>query len=761
MSQMLPTAGGQAPSAGYTTYGNDGTTQNSIGPGTQSLPQTQPSYSLSPVQQQQQQLLQRQQLQQLQQQQMQQQQQQLQLQQALQMGGQAASGTPILGSGGTPYRTHGGRRVQAQVPKYTELLNKVRITASVKEEEKVGRAVTQSDSIPPLTEAGSSDSDTCNGEDEKENANLANNKEKTPMCLVNELARYNKVTHQYSLVDEQGPAHKKTFFVKLELGGEVYEAKGESIKKAQHAAAAIALVETKHSRPVPKSPKFIDAAAANVTPTVELNALAMKRGEPAIYKTIDTKPSQPANLDFRGVYNQRYHYGGNKPRPFFVMLKVGTREFLGEGVTRQTARHNAAQKALKVLQNLPMPAERAKPKPEDEEKDEGDGDEDAMKSEISLVHEIALKRSLSVAFEVVRESGPPHMKTFVTKCIVGDLTTEAEGNSKKLSKKRAAEFMLDELKKLPSIPTVTLKPKLKQPNNKKKNRNIIKVQKADPSYGVGVNPISRLIQIMQASRKKEPVYTLVEEKGLARRREFIMRCQVDEQMADGVGPNKKLAKRNAAEAMLQLLGYSRPSPQPSKPAIKSSSSSSEGVSSSDKKVTFVENTKPPNGMSEPSRMHSAGCQVVPGLLRLNHSSAASVPGLMVSAHPPQPTFADKADGVRAVLAKTEHDVGIKVTEVAKFLQIPCSFEEFTKQGSGSIEFITRVTLGLPTPQKFHGSGSTSEIAKNHAGLATLQYLLAISHQSNAPGKGAGDVASPMKTEPPTLLRQLNSAGDAV
>ena len=45
--------------------------------------------------------------------------------------------------------------------------------------------------------------------------------------------------------------------------------------------------------------------------------------------------------------------------------------------------------------------------------------------------------------------------------------------------------------------------------------------------------------------------------------------QVGDQKCTGVGPNKKLAKRSAAEAMLQLLGYSRPSPQPAKPAIKS------------------------------------------------------------------------------------------------------------------------------------------------------------------------------------------------
>lgn len=78
--------------------------------------------------------------------------------------------------------------------------------------------------------------------------------------------------------------------------------------------------------------------------------------------------------------------------------------------------------------------------------------------------------------QVVRESGPPHMKNFVTKCVVGEITTEAEGNSKKLSKKRAAELMLEELKKLPSMPPTALKPKMKPPTNKKKNRNIIKVR---------------------------------------------------------------------------------------------------------------------------------------------------------------------------------------------------------------------------------------------------------------------------------------------
>lgn len=43
------------------------------------------------------------------------------------------------------------------------------------------------------------------------------------------------------------------------------------------------------------------------------------------------------------------------PRMFYTSLKVGPREFIGEGPTRQAARHMAATKALKILRFLPLP----------------------------------------------------------------------------------------------------------------------------------------------------------------------------------------------------------------------------------------------------------------------------------------------------------------------------------------------------------------------------------------------------------------------
>uniref|UniRef100_A0A6G1RXH1 Staufen double-stranded RNA binding protein 2 n=1 Tax=Hypotaenidia okinawae TaxID=2861861 RepID=A0A6G1RXH1_9GRUI len=138
--------------------------------------------------------------------------------------------------------------------------------------------------------------------------NMANPKEKTPMCLVNELARFNRIQPQYKLLNERGPAHAKMFTVQLTLGEQTWEAEGSSIKKAQHAAASKALNETTLPKPTPRPPKNnVNNNPGSITPTVELNGLAMKRGEPAIYRPLDPKPipNYRANYNFRGMYNQR------------------------------------------------------------------------------------------------------------------------------------------------------------------------------------------------------------------------------------------------------------------------------------------------------------------------------------------------------------------------------------------------------------------------------------------------------------------------
>ncbi|XP_072460979.1 double-stranded RNA-binding protein Staufen homolog 2 isoform X2 [Notamacropus eugenii] len=381
--------------------------------------------------------------------------------------------------------------------------------------------------------------------------NMANPKEKTPMCLVNELARFNRVQPQYKLLNERGPAHAKMFSVQLTLGEQAWQSEGSSIKKAQHAAANKALRETTLPKPTPRPPKNnINSNPGSITPTVELNGLAMKRGEPAIYRPLDPKPfpNYRANYNFRGMYNQRYHCP--VPKVFYVQLSVGNNEFFGEGKTRQAARHNAATKALQALQNEPIPEKLPQNGESGKEIEE---EKDANKSEISLVFEIGLKRNMPVTFEVIKESGPPHMKSFVTRVSVGEFSAEGEGNSKKLSKKRAASSVLQELRKLPPLPVIE-KPKL---YFRKRPKTILK---ADPEYGQGMNPVSCLAQIQQARKEKEPDYSLLSDRGKSRRREFLMQVKVGSAVATGIGLSKKIAKRNAAEAMLLHLGYKTSTP---------------------------------------------------------------------------------------------------------------------------------------------------------------------------------------------------------
>ena len=55
------------------------------------------------------------------------------------------------------------------------------------------------------------------------------------------------------MTSEDGPPHKKKFTVTLKLGNEEYTAEGASIKKAQHAAAGIALKNTSYKHPPPTS----------------------------------------------------------------------------------------------------------------------------------------------------------------------------------------------------------------------------------------------------------------------------------------------------------------------------------------------------------------------------------------------------------------------------------------------------------------------------------------------------------------------------
>lgn len=86
---------------------------------------------------------------------------------------------------------------------------------------------------------------------------------------------------------------------------------------------------------------------------------------------------------------------------------------------------------------------------------------------------------------------------------------------------------------------------------------------------------------------------------------YFFQVAVGNESAQGVGANKKLAKRAAAENMLQLLGYSRPPPQPGKPVLKTDGSSHSDPDKT-RKVTFLEDTTTSDNAPSSSQASQGG-----------------------------------------------------------------------------------------------------------------------------------------------------------
>lgn len=260
------------------------------------------------------------------------------------------------------------------------------------------------------------------------------------------------------------------------------------------------------------------------------------------------------------------------------------------------------------------------------------------------------------------------------------------------------------------------------------------MQKADPNYGVGINPISRLIQIQQAQQKKEPVYTLLTERGLPRRREFVIQVQVDDQTCTGVGPNKKLAKRHAAEAMLTLLGYNKPSPQPAKPAIKSTNNQEEtGI----KKVTFQETSEENATENTGNGKSSGGRQLVPGLLLLPDSKYSST----VYRQPQSGTQPLDGHVSFSKLTNSATRPEIHLRDLTSRNNVVIKFDEFQSGQGSTSEYLSRVSL-MSTPQRvFHGSGMSAEAARDSAALEALKFLEDLGKGDGPQVDMEGDLAS--------------------
>lgn len=123
-----------------------------------------------------------------------------------------------------------------------------------------------------------------------------------------------------------------------------------------------------------------------------------------------------------------------------------------------------------------------------------------------------------------------------------------------------------------------------------------------------INPISRLLRMQQAARKREPVYSVIEERGQQKRKEFVVEVECNGEKAQGIGSNKKLAKRMAAENFLIKMGI------PKIESIEIDGAKAAQSGKLQRRVVFKEPEALGQAVSIASAGGSAGRQLVPGVL---------------------------------------------------------------------------------------------------------------------------------------------------
>jgi double-stranded RNA-binding protein Staufen len=248
---------------------------------------------------------------------------------------------------------------------------------------------------------------------------------------------------------------------------------------------------------------------------------------------------------------------------------------------------------------------------------------------------------------------------------------------------------------------------------------------------------------------------------------LIFQVSAAGQSAQGSGPNKKLAKRAAAEALLQIMGYSRPSLQPSKPALKTSISNGSTTSSSSstmstasvingevkpssspnsgggshkektKKLTFVDQVKAgdsrTNGTDDQQR--AAQKNNIPGILYLdsNAKKESKLEGngcKLINGYGKRSAVTMGVAGKCSI--EEEDNKMIEPKEELQYLSEALGFQvtytEFPQKNTSAAmkksvpEFITLVNFSTKPPKVCHGKGSSREASQTDAARRALVLL---------------------------------------
>ncbi|CAL8105598.1 unnamed protein product [Calicophoron daubneyi] len=267
-----------------------------------------------------------------------------------------------------------------------------------------------------------------------------------------------------------------------------------------------------------------------------------------------------------------------------IVVHFMGRQYVGESITRSGAEQQACSAALEALRraisvvhtttNSLSLSTNAATLPENKSV----GCAVRLNSSIWRLRVLAALHFERPSFKVYTNTCPSESGSdaFRCQCTLGAWgEVEVSGKSNTAVRERAAELMLSRvLNKAPAESSDFTKPvqsgsRKIQPNRQKSTRSKAEQQfqedRAKAAYGRHINPIERLEYVRLAKGLAAPSYEVIVDDlsgSVASSRQvpkFTYQVRVGEHCVQGApGRNKRLAKRLAAEAALEALGFQRP-----------------------------------------------------------------------------------------------------------------------------------------------------------------------------------------------------------
>ncbi|TGZ75301.1 hypothetical protein CRM22_000457 [Opisthorchis felineus] len=443
----------------------------------------------------------------------------------------------------------------------------------------------------------------------------------TPLSLFHKLTRRHHIRISWNLVDEYGAPHSRMFLVKLTIftegsqQPEVFEAVGRNIQAAKQSVATTVLenspffksllaADGRRQRSQARDEKYqcfrnlIDDVPSAHGPRNDILELTRVINVPAKFLRLHGSPTLTATCDQK-----------SPAAMYRVALEMVGRQYVGESTSITGAEQEASVAALKAIRRVLTSSatfvdsehlcpsqlgQRLRIRPT----------HPIWKLQllVGLHHERPTFRTFWTPVDDTLEEPRYAAKAFYQCiCSVPSLgTVECIGKSKAMARTSAAKLMLDRLIQLSAHgkpeyqnhPTPFLSRssvlKSKSKNPPTKARSQFKVDRINPTYGQDVNPVQRLDYFCLAQALGRPVYVLVHDgtslstSSPAGRMtshhvppEFAYEVRVGTRQTVGPrGRNKRLARRMAAEVMLEMLGFQRPKSPQVQSALRSTDCSS-------------------------------------------------------------------------------------------------------------------------------------------------------------------------------------------